>query len=152
MGPGPASEVVAADKALLLYDGLCGFCNTAVQWVIERDHADRFRFAAQQSALATEILNRHGVDRAGMLKANSVYLVLNAGSAQEQLLTQSDVTVRIFLLLGGAWKMLAYLLGAVPRFARNAAYRLFARNRYRLSRQYTACPLPTAATRSRFLA
>ena len=34
-------------RALMLYDGLCGVCNTAVQWVIQRDHADRFRFAPQ---------------------------------------------------------------------------------------------------------
>ena len=27
-------------RALMLYDGLCGVCNSAVQWVIKRDHAD----------------------------------------------------------------------------------------------------------------
>ena len=39
-------------RALMLFDGLCGLCNTAVQWVTRRDHADRFRFVPQQSALA----------------------------------------------------------------------------------------------------
>jgi predicted DCC family thiol-disulfide oxidoreductase YuxK len=56
------------------------------------------------------------------------------------------------LRLGGVWKMLGYLLRAFPRFARNAAYRWFARNRYRLTAQYTVCPMPPAAIRMKFLA
>jgi predicted DCC family thiol-disulfide oxidoreductase YuxK len=139
-------------EALLLYDGLCGVCNSAVQWILKRDHADRFRFAPQQSQLATEVLARHQVDRAAMLAANSVYLALHPGSPEETLLTQSDVTVHILLSIGGIWKVPGYLLGALPRFVRNAAYRLFARNRYRFSRQYATCPLPTAAVRAKFLA
>jgi len=136
----------------MLYDGLCGFCNKAVQWVIRRDRADRFRFAPQQSALATEILTRHGIDRAAMLAANSVYVVLEPDSPRERLLTESDATVHMLLTLGGPWKLAGYLLRAVPRSVRNAAYRWFARNRYRLSSQHATCPLPTAATRAKFLA
>src|SRR5271156_5204315 len=99
------SDAVMSDemegRALMLYDGLCGVCNSAVQWVIKRDHADRFRFAPQQSAVAAAILSRHGIDRETMLENNSVYLVLDAGSEDERLLTQSDVTVNMLLLLGG---------------------------------------------------
>ncbi len=138
-------------RALMLYDGLCGVCNTAVQWVIQRDHADRFRFAPQQSALAAEILSRSGIDRAAMLESNSVYLVLDAGTEHERVLTQSDVTVKLLWMLGGRWRLLGKLLNAVPRFARNAAYRLFARNRYRLTAQYDVCPVPPAAVRMKFV-
>lgn len=135
----------------MLYDGLCGVCNRAVQWVIKRDHGDRFRFAPQQSAVAAAILSRSGIDREAMLKSNSVYLVLDAGSADERLFTQSDVTVNMLLLLGGRWRVLGQILRAVPRFARNAAYRLFARNRYRLTAQYEVCPTPSEAERMKFL-
>jgi predicted DCC family thiol-disulfide oxidoreductase YuxK len=34
---------------------------------------------------------------------------------------------------------------------RNFAYRLFARNRYRLAGQYDACPLPSEAERLKFV-
>jgi predicted DCC family thiol-disulfide oxidoreductase YuxK len=138
-------------RPLMLYDGLCGMCNRAVRWVTQRDHADRFRFVTQQSPLAAAILRRHGIDREAMLKNNSVYLVLDAGSDHERLLTQSDVTVHIFLVLGGRWRVLGFLLRAVPLFARNAAYRLFASNRYRLSGRYEVCPLPSEAERMKFL-
>jgi predicted DCC family thiol-disulfide oxidoreductase YuxK len=138
-------------RALMLYDGLCGLCNGAVRWVTQRDHADRFRFAPQQSALAEAILSRHGIDQEAMLESNSVYLVLDAGSPRERLLTQSDVTVNMLLQLGGPWRILGYLLQAVPPVLRNAAYRLFARNRYRLTSRFEVCPLPAAADRMKFI-
>jgi predicted DCC family thiol-disulfide oxidoreductase YuxK len=138
-------------RALMLYDGLCGVCNSAVQWVIKRDHADRFRFAPQQSAVAEAILSRRGIDRQAMLKSNSVYLVLDAGSEGERLLTQSDVTVTMLLILGGRWRVWGKMLRAVPLFARNAAYRMFARNRYRLTGQYAVCPVPSEAVRMKFV-
>jgi predicted DCC family thiol-disulfide oxidoreductase YuxK len=139
-------------RSLMLFDGQCGLCNGAVQWVIQRDHADRFRFAPQQSALAAAILNRHGIDREAMLKSNSVYLVVDAGTGQERVLTQSDVTVNMLLLLGSRrWRLLGYLVRAVPAFLRNAAYRLFARNRYRLAARYELCPIPAESERIKFL-
>jgi predicted DCC family thiol-disulfide oxidoreductase YuxK len=138
-------------RVLMLYDGLCGVCNTAVQWVIKRDRADRFRFAPQQSATAQTILSRNGIDHEAMLVNNSVYLVLNAGSEHERLLMQSDVTVRMLMILGGRWRVLGRMLRAVPLFVRNAAYRMFARNRYRLSGQHAVCPVPSEAVRMKFV-
>ncbi len=86
------------------------------------------------------------------MKNNSVYLVLNPGSEEQKLLTRSDVTVNLLLLLGGRWRIPGRMLRAVPALARNAAYGLFARNRYRLSGRYDICPLPTPAEQMKFLA
>jgi predicted DCC family thiol-disulfide oxidoreductase YuxK len=138
-------------RALMLYDGLCGVCNSAVQWVIKHDHGDRFRFAPQQSAVAAAILSRNGIDHEAMLESNSVYLVLDAGTEHERLLTQSDVTVNMLLILGGRWRVWGMILRAVPRFMRNAAYRMFARNRYRWTAQYEVCPVPSETVRMKFV-
>ena len=131
--------------------GFAAFAIAAVQWVIKHDHADRFRFAPQQSSVAAAILSRHGIDREAMLKSNSVYMVLDAGTEHERLLTQSDVTVNMLLMLGGRWRVLGKMLRAVPLFVRNAAYRMFARNRYRLAGQYDVCPVPSEAERMKFV-
>ena len=37
---------------VILFDGVCNLCNGFVQFVIARDPAARFRFAALQSATA----------------------------------------------------------------------------------------------------
>jgi len=137
--------------SILIYDGLCGFCNRTVQWVLKRDKANQFRFAPQQSRWAEEALLRHGMQRDAMLEQNSVYLVLNPNSPQERILLRSDVTVYSLLLLGGVWKVLGRCLQFVPRFVRDAAYILTARNRFRLAGKYEVCPLPTAEDREKFL-
>jgi predicted DCC family thiol-disulfide oxidoreductase YuxK len=137
-------------RALMLFDGRCGLCNRSVQWMLRRDHADRFRFTPLQSALAAAVLRRHGIDREAMLKSNTVFLVFDAGTEHQRLWTRSDVTVNILLLLGGRWRLLGYLLRAVPAFARNAAYGLFARNRYRLAGRYV-CLLAGEGVRKKFL-
>ena len=135
----------------MLYDGLCGFCNATVQWLLKHDKSDRFRFAAQQSSLAEEVFLRHGIDRAEMLKTNSVYLVLDLGTSAERLLERADVAVQSLLSLGGVWKLLGYCFEIVPRFVRDAGYTLVARNRYRLAGRYDVCPIPAAAERAKFL-
>jgi predicted DCC family thiol-disulfide oxidoreductase YuxK len=136
---------------LLIYDGLCGFCNSTVQWLLKRDKFDRFRFAPQQSRLAAELLLRHGIDRDAMLAKNSVYLVGDLNSPREQLWLRSDVTVHALYLLGGIWKVVGHCLQVVPRSLRDAAYRLVARNRFRLAGRYEVCPVPTAAQRAKFV-
>ncbi len=49
--------------AIVLFDGVCNFCNGAVNWVIERDPAGYFKFAALQSAIGRELTAKYGIDR-----------------------------------------------------------------------------------------
>jgi predicted DCC family thiol-disulfide oxidoreductase YuxK len=55
------------------------------------------------------------------------------------------------MLLGGRWRVLGMILRAVPLSVRNAAYRTFARNRYRLSGQHQVCPVPSEAEQIKFV-
>ena len=49
-------------KKIILFDGVCNLCNSAVQFVIQHDKKDVFRFVALQSELGQEILNHIGID------------------------------------------------------------------------------------------
>ena len=136
---------------LFLYDGLCGFCHGTVQWMLRHDRADRFRFAAQQSDVATEVLLRHGVNRDTMLKNNSVYLIADWGTDAERLFQRSDVTVQSLLAMGGVWKIVGYGLQAVPHLIRDAGYTLVARNRFRIAGRFETCPIPAPDERAKFV-
>ena len=94
---------------------------------------------------------RHGINREAALSDNSVFLVLDRDTAQEKLLARSDVTVQALLLLGGSWSILGRLLQAVPKFLRDRAYTLVARNRFRFAGKYEVCPVPAAAQREKFV-
>jgi len=130
---------------VLLYDGLCGFCNGTVRFILERDKTRTMQFAALQGAYSTEIFKRHpsiqGID--------SIVLVVNDGE-REQLAIRSDAIFEIASYLGGVWR-LARIARLVPRGFRDWMYDAFAKRRYRLFGRYDSCPLPDTDVRTRFL-
>ena|SRR5437868_6671507 len=135
-----------ADAPVLLYDGVCGFCNKTVQVILERDRKGTMRFAALQSDYGRAVVERH----AELRGVDSVVFVENSPGGGERVFVRSDAALRVAAYLGGAWKLL--LAGyAVPRPARDFCYNLFARNRYRLFGKYESCILPPPEVRSRFL-
>lgn len=154
---------------ILLYDGICGLCNWTVQFVLRRDEAGIFRFAALQGELAKRILARHGAD-AGALAA--VVVVVDFDEAEERLLSGSDAAIFILRHLGAGergsgrrqgssgatagrgawlWRTAGGLLNIVPRGLREWGYGVVARHRYRIFGKYDSCPVPSEETRSRFL-
>jgi predicted DCC family thiol-disulfide oxidoreductase YuxK len=156
-----ACDAIPADEMpqpILLYDGVCGLCNRMVQFVLKRDRDGVFRFASLQSAVATRILARHGVNAADL---DTVYVVANrdrgesdqhAGQWDDQiLLSRSDAVLFVLTQLGGIWGAAGRILRLAPRGVRDWAYRAVARTRYRIFGRYDSCPLPTEATRARFL-
>ena len=133
---------------ILLYDGVCGLCNRMTQFVLRRDGEAVFRFAALESAFAAAILARHG---AATKNLDTVCIVVNHNQPGEILLPRSDAVVFILRELGGIWNVAGGVLGLFPRPIRDCGYRLIARNRYRIFGRYDSCPLPSTATRARFL-
>jgi predicted DCC family thiol-disulfide oxidoreductase YuxK len=135
-------------SGILLYDGLCGFCDRLVQMVLRKDKHDRFRFAALQSPIAKEILERHSISPSQL---DTVYLVLDRGQTTERLLARSDAFLQVLRGLGGFWVVEAGILSLAPRILRDRLYDAVAQNRYRLFGQYETCIIPAARYRAKFL-
>ena len=136
-----------ANGPVLMYDGLCGFCNASVQFVLARDRKQTMRFAALQSEYAAAVIRRHpwleGID-------SVVYVEPARGERPERVWVRSAAALRVADYLGGAWRLLG-VFRAVPAALRDAAYDLFARYRYRLFGKYDSCQLPPKEVRARFL-
>ncbi|HZI10916.1 MAG TPA: thiol-disulfide oxidoreductase DCC family protein [Myxococcus sp.] len=129
--------------AVILFDGVCNFCNGAVNFIIDRDPSARFRFAALQSTQASAVLAPLG--RVPEADPNTFILVEDG-----RLYERSTAALRVARRMHGAWKLF-YAFIIVPRPIRDAAYSLFARNRYRLFGKADACRMPTPELRARFL-
>lgn len=125
---------------IILFDGVCNFCNGSVNFIIGLDRQSVFRFAPLQSAHG-----RRYVEEFGLQDIDSIILVED-GRAY----THSTAALRIARRLGGAWRLL-YAGIAIPRFLRDPLYKLFAANRYRLFGKKDECMIPTPSVRSRFL-
>ena len=128
--------------AIVLFDGVCNFCNASINFVIERDKAGYFQFAPLQSAVGIELLAKHSIDSS---ETDSVILVEG-----DMAYTHSTAALRIARKLDGIWPLL-YAFVIVPKPIRGLAYKLFARNRYRLFGKQDACMMPTPDIRQRFL-
>lgn len=151
--PNRGSRSDTGAHPILLYDGVCGLCNRTVQFILRRDGAGVFRFAALQGELAKRVLARHAAD-SGALAA--VVVVVDFDEAEEQLLSGSDAAVFILRRLGAGrgawfWRAAGGLLNVIPRRLREWGYGVVARYRYRIFGKYDTCPVPGAETRARFL-
>lgn len=127
---------------LILFDGVCNFCNASVSWLIAHDRGDRFRFAPLQSEAGCQRLRAHGFDE----HFRGAMIAIDGGGVY----VGSDAALRIASHLGWPWKMLT-ILRIVPRPLRELAYGWMARLRYRLAGRSETCRVPTPAVRAKFL-
>jgi predicted DCC family thiol-disulfide oxidoreductase YuxK len=137
---------MAHPSPVLLYDGLCGFCDGTVQFILEHDRRGALRFATLQGDFARGVIERHP-ELAGV---DSLVLVERGTSGEERIYVRSEGALQVAKYLGGAWT-LARGLRIVPRFLRDLVYDGFARVRYRVFGRYDACPIPSAEQRARFI-
>lgn len=135
-------QLIAEGHPIVCYDGVCGFCQRVVQFILPRDREGRFRFTAIQSDVGQSLLSHYGLAPQAL---NTFVLIEN-----NRAYTRSTAGLRVFRGLGGAWKLL-YVFIAVPKPLRNAVYSWIARNRYRWFGKTDACLIPSRDMRERFL-
>ena len=140
------SPAAPSDTDIVLYDGVCGLCDRFVRFILPRDPAGRFRFAALQSGFAQELLARHGRDARDL---DTVYVVTGHGRDQ-RVLAKSQAVLHVLARLGWPWRGGA-LAAPLPTRLLDAAYDLVARRRYRLFGKHEVCPLPAPEWRGRFI-
>ena len=132
-------------QSVVLFDGVCNFCNGAVNFIIDRDRKGRFRFAPLQSEAAAALLKQNG--REVPAGDPDTLILVEDGKVYER----STAALRIARGLRMPWPLF-YALIIVPRPLRDFFYRVFARNRYRWFGRSDSCRMPTPELRARFLA
>lgn len=128
--------------AVILFDGVCNFCNSSVQFVIKRDSKRYFRYAPLQSEFGQNQLKRYGLP----LESFGSFILIEDDKA----FTRSTAALRVARKLSGAWPVL-YGCIVIPAFLRNMVYEFVAQNRYRWFGKRDACMIPTAEQRALFL-
>jgi predicted DCC family thiol-disulfide oxidoreductase YuxK len=137
----------STSNLIVLYDGVCGLCNRAVQFLLKRDRHDRLRFASLQSDFAATLLKRHGMDHKDL---DTVYAVLNHGEVNEALLAKGDALLQFAKEIGGVWSI-ARIGKIIPRPIRNRLYDFVARHRYQVFGKYETCMLPDPRHQHKFI-
>jgi predicted DCC family thiol-disulfide oxidoreductase YuxK len=131
------------DKKIILFDGVCNLCNSAIQYVIKHDKKDIFRFVALQSELGIEILEYIGINNKNI---DSIILY----EPRIAYYSKSNAILEIAKTLGGIF-ILFKIFGALPLGIRNELYDFVAKNRYKWFGNNESCLMPSSELVSKFL-
>ncbi|GAB3428401.1 thiol-disulfide oxidoreductase DCC family protein [Niabella aquatica] len=127
---------------IILFDGICNLCNSAVQFILKRDEKGVFKFTALQSDKGKALLAASGMPAAHL--KSFVYIHNN------KVYTRSDAALKVAAQLSYPARLLSWFI-IVPKFIRDIVYDLIARNRYKLFGRKNECMLPTPELRARFI-
>lgn len=130
------------NRYIVIFDGVCNFCNGAVNFIIKRDAKAVFLFSPMQTDLAQKLMEKHKIYNVGV---DTFLLIKN-----DQCFVFSTAALEITKDLSGFW-FLFNVLRVVPSTVRDYIYKVFARNRYTLFGRRETCLIPTKAIRSRFI-
>lgn len=127
---------------IILFDGICNFCNFWVNQLLKFDKKFIFKFAALQSIAGKELLQQH-------LQPETDFdsFILISGN---KLFKKSTAALLIARKLGGAF-ILFYPLIFLPHSFRDFVYDIIASNRYKIFGKKDSCRVPSAKDRERFL-
>jgi predicted DCC family thiol-disulfide oxidoreductase YuxK len=129
-------------QPVILFDGVCNYCNSMVNFVIKQDKKKVFKFAALQSDAAQELLKNHNLPTKDF---NSFILIAN-GSIYKS----STAGLTVLKKLSWYWKW-SQVFWIVPRFIRDAVYNVIATNRYKWFGRKENCMIPSPQVKERFL-
>ncbi|MGB3775846.1 MAG: thiol-disulfide oxidoreductase DCC family protein [Leeuwenhoekiella sp.] len=130
------------NKKIILFDGVCNLCSSAVTFIISRDKKGIFHFASLQSKQGIELLNKFNIDPK---KTDSLVLVTHNDA-----FVKSTAALQIAKELDGIWSLFSIFL-IIPRSIRDAVYDFIARNRFKWFGKKESCMIPTPKLRARFL-
>lgn len=128
-------------KSIVFFDGVCGLCNTSVDWILKKDKGALHLFSPLQGSAASLVLSPFE------LRDLSTVVLLKKG----RLYRRSEAISEILIELSGIWRWLGYFLKRVPSPLRNLGYDLVAKKRYAIFGKKEVCRIPTPEERSRFI-
>lgn len=126
---------------IILFDGVCNLCNSSVNFIIDRDKKNVFKFASLQSETGQKLLGRFGLNNK---EFDSVVLI-----SDDKFYSKSSAALRIVKEFPFLWKAL-YILILIPPPLRNIFYDIIAKNRYRWFGKNDSCRMPSEDN-SRFI-
>jgi predicted DCC family thiol-disulfide oxidoreductase YuxK len=130
------------DKPVVVFDGVCNYCNTMINFLLRQDKKKIFLFATLQSVFGQKVLRENHLPG----DAFESFILIDKG----KLYQKSAAGLRVYNKLPWYWKW-TQLLWVFPEFLRDWIYDIIAQNRYRWFGKRTECMTPTPGLKERFL-
>ncbi|MEY2702097.1 MAG: Protein of unknown function YuxK [Bacteroidota bacterium] len=129
------------DKKIILFDGVCNYCNEKVNFIIKHDVKDIFRFTTLQSKIGQEIVKQLGINSS----IDSLILVEPVNAYY----IKSEAIFKILKQLNTPLKGLLFF-NFLPSLVRDMVYEYVVKNRYKWYGKKEVCMIPSPDIQSRF--
>jgi predicted DCC family thiol-disulfide oxidoreductase YuxK len=130
------------NQSIILFDGVCNFCNGAINFTLKRNKKADIFFAPLQSAAGQKLLAQY---RLPVDSLESFVFIEN-----DKTYNRSTAALKVCRHLRGFWP-LCYGFIIVPKFIRDGIYNWIAKNRYKWFGKKESCMIPTPEVKARFL-
>jgi len=134
-------NAIEQQNPIVLFDGVCNYCNAMVNFAIRNDKKARLRFAPLQSETGIRLKNQFNisadVDSLVLIEKNEAYIYANAA-------------LHICKYLDWPAKIL-YAFSIIPSFICNPIYKWIAKNRYKWFGKKQTCMIPSPGVKKRFI-
>jgi predicted DCC family thiol-disulfide oxidoreductase YuxK len=128
---------------IVLFDGICNFCNSTVLQIIKYDKANKLKFSSLQSDFGKKTLKSLKMEEDNL---NTLIFIKNSN----EVYTESTAILEIIKMLQGFPRVLLFFR-IFPKKVRDFLYKKFSYNRYKLFGKKENCMIPTKELSEKFI-
>lgn len=129
-----------SDKPIVFFDGVCGLCNSAVDFIIRNDKSNSILF----SPLQGEYIDKFNLN---IEKIEPESLILYY---RDTFYDKSEAAIEIGKLMGFPYSA-GVITKVIPKKISNIIYDFIAKKRYKWFGKKDNCRIPTKEERERFI-
>ena len=113
---------------IIIFDGLCCFCNKALDILMKIDKKKQFKYTSLQGEYVKKLDIKEELDSIIFYEDGTLYY-------------KSTAILKILRSLGGVW-VVVKVFYLIPRVLRDAIYDVIAKYRYNIFGKMDACRMP----------
>ena len=136
---------------VILYDGVCNFCNKWVDLLLRIDSRKQFSFSPLQSESGKKLLTRIGKESNDISSVVYIKKLSTDPRTKNEIYFKSDAALKVMETLGGLSRFGSNFLSPVPLPLRDFIYETVAFNRYNILGKREECRCSDKNSPERFL-
>ncbi|WP_299883983.1 thiol-disulfide oxidoreductase DCC family protein [uncultured Lacinutrix sp.] len=126
---------------IVIYDGVCGFCDASIQFILNRKPSEKIRFISFQSIIGQQIMFKFKLE----ISLDSIVFVEKGNVHQK-----AKAFFKILKHVNSYWYYLHYLQ-IIPNRLSNFCYDIIAKHRYLIMGKVEQCRLLTPEEKKFFI-
>lgn len=129
---------VKKKERIIIFDGICGFCNKSLDVLIKIDEEKQFKYTSLQGEYIKHLEVEEGIESIVFYEEGKLYY-------------KSTAILKILRSLGGVWIMVN-IFYLIPKSIRDFIYDFIAKYRYNIFGKMETCRMPNRGEEALFIA